>query len=166
MPNYCSNSILIKGNKKSMNKFYKTLLISGEYNDDTIFSFHQTVPLEDNDPIKTWGTKCDAIDPEIICADYTEFLVQCETAWSPPFAWVDKISKKFYDLTFTIAYCECGLQFYGLYVKNSVQKMEISREYKFLENDVIKDAHGERCREPSGRLKMFMDLHSIRNMGG
>jgi hypothetical protein len=192
MPNWCGCSIRIQGPEENMQEFYKTLSKPNECGETVVFSFHQTVPsavtensytsndrliLYEHPNITNWGTKWDAHDPVIVIKEPTDFLLQCDTAWSPPLKWGKKVTKMFPKLTFTISYCECGLQFYGMWCCNTEKQVTKTKEYNFLPDDTI----GYRIREdgtkvvdnenadeiqPNGRLKAFMEKYSIRNMGG
>lgn len=179
-----------------MEKFYQTLEKPDESGEQVVFSFHQTVPSANNSNGKgyytaeevlrmggglpnnnNWGTKWDACDPVIVKQDPTEFLLQCNTAWSPPLEWGQKVSKMFPKLTFTIAYCECGMAFYGVWMRNHDKHKTKTKEYLFLQDDYIgfrTQEDGSRVRddanpedmEANGRLKDFMEKYSISNTGG
>jgi hypothetical protein len=165
MPNYCSCSISVKGDEEEMKRFYTTLDIPNNCGQKVVFSFHQTVPCEKdcNTALTVWGTKWDVIDPVILEKSTTLFILTCGTAWTPPIKWGRKVSEMFPTLTFTIAYCEAGMEFYGVFETNSSQKETITQEYGFLEDDLI---HDEDEVEAGGRLKAFMEKHHIEHMGG
>lgn len=58
-----------------------------------------------------WGTKWDVearIDDE-----FDGFAANFETAWSPPSEWLASASKKFPSLSFSLAYAEGGVGFWG-----------------------------------------------------
>ena len=64
--------------------------------------------------IQNWGVKWD------ITIDYPEdpsgdMIYKFETAWGPPRPWVQKVSKDFPDLFFSIVFVEEGVYFAGLY---------------------------------------------------
>lgn len=187
MPNWCACSISIQGPEDAMAKFYQTLDKPDETGAKTVFAFHQTVPSANHEQmtssfpfelpnVKNWGTKWDACEPTIVTREPTKFLVQCETAWSPPLIWGQKVAKLYPTLTFTIAYCERGIGFYGVWVCNQAQQESRTEEYHFLTDDVIHyrtQADGTRIvdddndeSEPNGRLKAFMEKYSISHMGG
>jgi len=81
-------------------------------------------------------------------------------------------------LTITIAYCEYGLQFYGVWIKNLGKKSILTKEYQFLASDLTGDDKEEEDEEndedddeeeeskPNGRLKNFMTKYMLRSMGG
>lgn len=55
--------------------------------------------------INNWGTKWDLLEPEVHKEGY---IIQhsFKTAWSPPIAWVQKVSEKFPNLVFINEYQE------------------------------------------------------------
>ena len=181
MPNWCACSIHITGSKKDMKLFNKTLEKHNEADEKTVFSFYQTVPRPESADwytwnIKNWGTKWDCSEPTLVRKTHTEFLVQCDTAWSPPLAWGETVSRMFPNLTFTIAYCEAGMRFYGVWTRNGNNKETKTRKYEFLDDDIIgfRTENGVRVRddkdpweeEPNGRLKVFMEKYSLAHTGG
>lgn len=119
MPNYCSCRIIITGD--SLPEFKKTLNTKNYDGDVVKFAFHQTVPLEKDiknkiDIINKWGTNSDGgvwLKECKITDDEVSILT--ETAWSPPILWAKNCMKKFKDLDITVAYCESGSEFYGVW---------------------------------------------------
>lgn len=196
MPNWCACTISIKGSEEDMKVFYPTLDKPNESGDKVDFSFHQTVPSA-NDGKKfftgpgelpntgNWGTKWDACEVKILKKEPTEFFIHCETAWSPPLDWGHKFANKFRSLTVIIAYCEQGMQFYGVWTGCGKDRKTITEEYKFMDDDMLSyrteeqiDATGNkvevRIRDdddpddfaPNGRLKEFMEKYSLEHTGG
>ena len=150
------------------------------------FSFHQVVPSANNEHnlvngasvdgllpnCKNWGCKWDADEVEIETKEPKRCLIQCNTAWSPPLAWAAKMCGVFPKLTVTVAYCEMGMGFYGLWRRCVATKLKKEEEYQFVETDMElglenDDAEAEMVPiGPGGRLKQFMEEHKIRDMGG
>ena len=62
--------------------------------------------------IKNWGTKWDMGDP-VIGSEDSEFTCYFSTAWSPPVAAFEEISKRFPNATFELSYEEQGSDFTG-----------------------------------------------------
>ena len=61
-----------------------------------------------------WGTKWDAISPELTDESDNELIYFFSTAWSPPLQFVLYVSKKYPKLTFEIEYFEGGMGFKGI----------------------------------------------------
>lgn len=169
MPEWCACSIRITGSEVALANFVETLSEPDASGQSVVFSFHQTVPSKpacDCDlHIKIWGTKWDARNPAILKQTPTELLITCDTPWSPPTEWGRRVSGLFPELDFCIAYCESGLQFYGVSKFNGYARKTVNKEYRFLEDDIVavgNDDDGD-C-EPSGRLKRFMAKYSVPHM--
>lgn len=132
MPNYCQNTIIIKGN--SLSEFISTM--EKDENGLYIFSFNQTIPIPkewDREDwcdwrVENWGTKWDAVDPSIEEITDEILKIKCLTPWNPPLEWAKKCVKEFEDLKIEIGFCEGGNMFYGI-IKNRIQYvMEIADE--------------------------------------
>jgi len=54
MPNFCSCSITVEGDKIQMKEFYKTLLKPNGYGEESVFSFYQIVPHENKNQTDMW----------------------------------------------------------------------------------------------------------------
>tara|TARA_R100001440_G_scaffold61287_1_gene81190 strand:+ start:31 stop:489 length:459 start_codon:yes stop_codon:yes gene_type:complete len=65
--------------------------------------------------IDNWGTKWDVSDLSIDYEDDEQLELTFNTAWSPPEGIVDKLKKKYPDLTFTCFYDEPGMEVAGYY---------------------------------------------------
>ena len=123
MPNYCSNSLTIEGKHSHRQEFvdknrgfiHTDRKKEKEYKE---LSFHAQVPIPKKHTTKKgdgwyhwcinkWGTKWDASEP---CVDHNEHSTSYgfETAWSPPSAWVQKVSRKFPHLKFKVTWAEEG----------------------------------------------------------
>jgi hypothetical protein len=109
MPNWCSNSLTISGEKDSVQR----ILIKLEMLEDNKGVFEELVGLGDIDQtqyneggwyhwnIDRFGTKWDVIKNDFMCAfslldeedDETAFIVHFDTAWSPPSGFVLLLSE-------------------------------------------------------------------------
>lgn len=132
MPNYCNNSLKIKGNKTNLNKFAKKI------NKKAFLASFIPLPKEldgTNSPtgekpnlnllakykadnwydwkVKNYGTKWDC---EIDWLEKTEYDIQCsfDSAWSPPIEGLRQISLLYPKLVFFLDYEEEGAGFKGL----------------------------------------------------
>lgn len=185
MPNYCSCTVRIRGDDRSMAEFYKTLDLPDACGDSADFSFHQTVPEEEpsiDGHCRTWGTKWDAISPEVHVRDPTEFFVKFETAWSPPIAWAKQFSTMcFPDLELCLAYCECGMAYYGVWRAHQCRGLKEDRQYNFAKDSVDwdqeddngdQDDNGDHDAPPTWttirdpHLKKFLIKYQVRQLGG
>ena len=122
MPNWCMNSLYIRGNKKQIKKF-KTR--AKDKSNDSDLSMDKIVPepkkadgTESDDwygwRCDNWGTKWD-IDAHLDAED-DEFLeYSFDSAWSPPSTFIVKASKLFKKLSFLLKYEEPGMGFSGLF---------------------------------------------------
>lgn len=155
MPNYCSCRILITGN--SLPEFKQTMNTPNYDGTIVEFSFYQTVPgpkiLTGFHPFDNiWGTKWDAHNTNIKITD-TEVSIQVDTAWSPPTLWAESCIKKFQDLHITIAYCESGMEYYGVWKDGNDQY------YEFNEQDLTPEL------KLGGNLKKHIKKYQI-GLGG
>src|SRR6185312_324347 len=129
MPNWCAVSIKIEGKSDNMKKFYMSLNTFNENGKKVSFSFFQLVPRPEAEKnnwydwnTKNWGTKWDACEVVIFKETAEYIIIQCNTAWSPPTKWAINASKLYPDLTFTVAYCESGMEFYGVDIINDIKR--------------------------------------------
>ena len=62
--------------------------------------------------VQKWGTKWD-VEAELIDEDKNHLEYQFDSAWSPPTAWLAKVSKDYPLLQFILKYEEEGMGFMG-----------------------------------------------------
>jgi hypothetical protein len=125
MPNWCSNNLTVKSlrnDKKGileLKSFYheNTGVVDGDRQD---LSFNASVPIPKNADgeelynglTEIWGTKWDA--NEVYFENKGEELFYTfETAWSPPIEWLEKVSKMYPYLEFTLEFEESGVGLFG-----------------------------------------------------
>lgn len=127
MPNWCSNSLTVSINPDSKDKRVTSELkafyhenkgsVDGDRQDLT---FNAGVPVPNNlnseqsydFRVREWGTKWEA--NEIHFEDQGDLLVyNFETAWAPPIAWLEKISKFYPNLILRMEFEEPGMGIYG-----------------------------------------------------
>ena len=120
MPNWCMNSLYIRGNKKQIEKF-KTKAKA----EDTDLSMDNIIPQPrkaDGDisddwydwRCENWGTKWD-IEAHLRTEDNELLEYQFDSAWAPPTQFLVLASKLFKKLSFQIKYDEPGMGFFGLF---------------------------------------------------
>jgi hypothetical protein len=174
MPNWCSNALIVKGPKKDLDAFKATLNTVGASGEKELFCFHQTVP-QPADIIKgnvafgetrpnwytwnsaNWGTKWSACEARVV-ESAKSVKIWFDTAWAPPLAWLKSFGEKFPTLTVEMAYCECGMAFYGV---AEVVKGEFSDDggQSFADNDTDEDG------EAQGDLAKHLNKYGL-GMGG
>ena len=138
MPNYCYNSLTVKGDPNSLENFY----IKNK-SEDSELSLNKSVPVPDNlddlskeeflklfdNPTKEqkqilnesgrlyshhvikWGTKWD-VDVFSFENSGDKLIYNFDSAWSPPLKWLKITSKKYPELKFKIIAEESGFDFY------------------------------------------------------
>lgn len=143
MPNWNSNALSVKGNKKDIAALAK--FVKGKDNDgnEMPFDFEKVLPtppelLQYQSPmtdeakakefmdkygaedwynwrVKNWGTKWN-LDSEITFDVGDKFIdFSFDTAWSPPVGIIKELARKFPKLTFSLTYCEPGNTFAGVF---------------------------------------------------
>ena len=128
MPNWCSNSIELKGDKYHRQEFVDknkgySMWDTAKVNDYHNLSFHASVPCLKKHLTahkkntsnqgwyawcnKHWGTKWEAIDSEVYHSeDGTSYSF--ETAWGSPVEYVKKVSRMYPQIEFHVIWSEEG----------------------------------------------------------
>ena len=133
MPNWCSNTLQISGDKEQLELFkQKSIIKSGM--DVDIFVMDGCIPMPEelnimegiSDEIKAermqkygycswydwrydyWGTRTDAHDSEIVEESDNTIEIVFETAWCPPVHYIENIAKMYPLLNFDLYYMETG----------------------------------------------------------
>jgi hypothetical protein len=92
-----------------------------------------------------WGTKWDVREGVKLHGSLKDGELYChfDTAWSPPTEFLNTLSKKYPELTFTLYYAEGGVGFWGSYTVTNGEGEEISGVGKFWkEEDQDEDEDG------------------------
>lgn len=123
MPNYCSNTLVLKAStKEDLITFYKENYES----EPQSLSFNQAIPV----PIMTstvtdyynaWGTKWEPSDIEVYedfdmldeSEDLPRFGYVFYTAWSPPLPWLAHVAQRYPQIHFELEYSEPGCDVWG-----------------------------------------------------
>ena len=139
MPNWCTNTLEVKGNKKDVLAFKKLVKAKG-----TALSLAKICPEPDYTKVKVkptypkirekygkkqefvepsqawwdwciqnWGTKWD-VEAQITEISESCLVYDFDSAWSPPTDWLKKAMEKFPELCFTLKYHEAGVGFQGI----------------------------------------------------
>ena len=137
MPNWCENTLEVSGTTEDI-KAFKTQAKKEEGEHKTDLSLAQFVPLpaelkDTRSPalkpnkkliaqlgfdnwydwqIHNWGTKWD-VNATLSSEKPRTLHYFFDTAWSPPTAWLEKVSAMFPNLKFKLKYEEPGMAFHG-----------------------------------------------------
>ena len=111
MPNWCENKLIVRGEKKDMSRFIKTMDVENLLN-----SFVPLPKEEDTNWYQwhtdNWGTKWDVeIHDKMIEDDYVE--LSFNSAWGPPIAWLVLVAEEYPKLKFSMKFDEPGMCFMG-----------------------------------------------------
>jgi hypothetical protein len=152
MPNWCSNSIKIAGDREEIDK-----ILNKAKTEKSDFSLSQLFPIPELNKknwydwcVENWGTKWDLSSVDIDDQDDVVF-VNCQTAWGSPLEAFHKISKDYPNLSFTITYDEQGINIFGVaefqdgmnsdstseYDKQFGVKINFLMEQSFIKNEII-----------------------------
>jgi hypothetical protein len=150
MPNWCSNTLQISGDKEQLELFkQKSIIKSGMDVDIFVMDGCITMPEELNIMkdiseeelsirkakygydnwydwrFENWGSKWDAQEPYI--TEEEELLtINFDTAWSPAIPYVKQVAKMYPDLIFDLYFMETGEWFAGrVFAKNE----EVNEQY-------------------------------------
>lgn len=148
MPNWCSNHIIVEGEKSEiLNLIDIASSGSDENNNKNFFSFENVVPtpkeLLEGDGwhswrIENWGTKWDLHQDEKMFSNLEQggvegnmvFHLKYETAWSPAISFWMQVSDKFKSLQITNEFFEEGNDFIGqVYIVEGNIVDEVSRAF-------------------------------------
>ena len=117
MPNWCDNTLTIRGNKETIQKFIESS-VEVEDNKQTWLRLGKLHPAPEEDwydwRIANWGCKWEC---EIYNMDVTDEYAKIyfSSPWSPPCEWIDFVSKRFFpDLHFRLSFIETGVWFCGM----------------------------------------------------
>jgi len=154
MPNWCANTVVVKGDEEKVDAF-EEFLKGGKGNFDfNLFipypeeyrvldekhseAINKGLPWKDVPKkngynsggyewcIENWGTKWGACEVVTARMSPEVFYADFDTAWSPPIPVVQKASEMFDSLTFSISYSEEAMGFEG---RSEFLSGEIVNEY-------------------------------------
>ena len=123
MPNWCNNTLAVRGSKKQLMEFKKKVKSEDSElcMDNLIREPNKFRNLEylTGDVSKwrhsNWGTRCDITDAEL-WDEGDDFLVyHFVSKWCPPDQFILHSSKKYKKLSFQLRYDEPGMGFVGLF---------------------------------------------------
>ena len=123
MPNWCNNYITITGDEDKIKKIGQLIELSKREGEGGLFMTliglpEGITPAEHNENwwdihISHWGCKWDiTTEDHSIDIDTDTINISCETAWSPPIPFCQKVAEMF-GVDVRITYEECGVGFAG-----------------------------------------------------
>jgi Ferredoxin-like domain in Api92-like protein len=133
VPNWTYNRLTVEGEPDDVEAFFQAVLREnhGNNGDRSVLSFERHLPtpaelLEDPDErqpgcfpgwhtwrTQHWGTKWDAMWPDVIERRVGSITYSFATAWGPPDAWLQFVSGEHVKLTFRHEFCEEMRHFAG-----------------------------------------------------
>lgn len=163
MPNWCENRLVVNGSKEVVEQFLTDgINDSDEWTIGTYFPIPEelvdtTSPSKETNTeliekygvdnwydwnIRNYGCKwdCEAYDtPSTDDINYGggdgTLDIGFDSPWSPPTVWMDKISKKYPDLDFTLYFIEPGMNFCGvIYSRDGASSIE-EGEPEYMDGD-------------------------------
>lgn len=151
MPNWCSNTLIISGDKKEL-ELFKQKSITRSAKGLDIFLMEGLIPMpeelaicEDLTPEQTaeritkygydnwyywrlenWGSKWDAHESYINENEDEVLEINFDTAWSPAIPYIKQVAKMFPNLIFDLYFMETGEWFAG---RVTAHNEEINEQY-------------------------------------
>ena len=149
MPNWCNNSLVIKGKKADLKIFekaaYKKVVKNNKVEEETELSFENFIPIPEEQKenwydfcVNNWGTKWDACEVSL-CKGKKQLVYTFDTAWGPPAQVITAMAEQFTELKFRLDYEEPGMAFCGFVAyEDGVMTDDIHRDMTSdeLENGV------------------------------
>lgn len=151
MPNWCSNTLQISGNKEQLKIFKQKSIVKSGMNldiflmDGLITMPEELAKVEDITPeekaermakygydnwfdwrFENWGSRTDATDSDIIHLDDEGLTINFETAWSPAIPYIKQVAKMYPDLVFDLYFMETGEWFAG---RVTAHNEEVNEQY-------------------------------------
>lgn len=112
-----------------------------------------------------WGTKWD-VDKTELHGEPNDGELYChfDTAWGPPTNFLEAVSTKYPDLTFSLYYAEGGMGFWGSYTITNGEGEETSGEGDFWNDEECDDDKDsiDMVTEP---VRAFLEEHGLHTGG-
>lgn len=145
MPNWCSNNVTLKSNKKQL-----------DFLEDIDFDLSFIINWEVGDNVKDlWGTS-QYNQPLLYRKSDEELIVSFESAWTPP----DLIYKELINMGINVnaTYVEIGCSFFGYYTTKGKELVENLYDIPELSNE---DDDREKCLNVFKRCFDCYDLEIL-----
>lgn len=120
MPNWCECTLIVMDdNFNNLETFYQD---NKDESQNFELSFNKMIPLPDDEQenwynwrVQNWGTKWDLSNDTLYTVDSESKYISYSfnTAWNPPFAWLNSVTNIYKDLTFQLKYAEPGHAYAG-----------------------------------------------------
>jgi len=96
--------------------------------------------------VKNWGTKwdCDSSECGYDVHEDIHFVVNFNSAWSPPIGWLDNVIKLFPDLNFKLVFMETGNWFAGCVYNNEGGLEIVEGEPEYVQDGVVYNYDGDK----------------------
>lgn len=143
MPNWCNNTLIVRGDKTEMESFLRSIEVKPCNVDDPMdydFSLLHPLPEDQHENWydwcnRNWGTKWSPAEVERVDAENNpyETMFEFQTPWCPATKLFQHISKMFPKLAFYESGYESGV---GFAVSNAIHKGEILEELGFSYSDI------------------------------
>jgi hypothetical protein len=118
--------------------------------------------------IANWGTKWDVGNDIELHGDpkYGELYCHFDTAWGPPIEFLNTLSIRYPELTFSLYYAEGGVGFWGSYTVTNGEGEETSGVGKFWrERDEDQDDEDDDYPPVTDVVREFLEEHGLHTGG-
>lgn len=143
MPNWCNNTLIVRGDKTEMESFLRSIEVKPCNVDDPMdydFSLLHPLPEDQHENWydwcnRNWGTKWSPAEVERVDAENNpyETMFEFQTPWCPATNLFKHISKMFPQLAFYESGYESGV---GFAVSSAIHKGEVLEELGFSYSDI------------------------------
>jgi len=137
MPNWCSNTLTIKGSPKELSKLMKAVEITNSEETSehfkSLFSCHRVIPRPASENanwynwnVDNWGSKWDLADVERQDSEWESgaLTYTFNTAWSPVPQVIEKLAKQNKKVTIKYEYWEGGSDYWGEHTYEKGKEVE------------------------------------------
>lgn len=163
MPNWCSNTITIRGDVETLSQL-KPVLEAGE---GLLEAIKPIGEWEYDTAVEAWGTKWDVSTEGLVFVDNGDGTATIEgyfdSAWAPPIEAYNTFLEANEDCSVTASYYEPGMDFAGLYDNGDDEYLEGLHDEFALPEDEQSDLY-KRLDEEWGlseQFEMWIDDENI-----
>lgn len=115
MPNWCSNTFSIRGNKNSISDLW----VAAELKEGLLEAIAPIGDWEYGNAVETWGTKWDVSLEGLQYTDHGDGTAEIsgyfDSAWSPPIGAYEQLAADFDSCIIEASYFEPGMDFAGFW---------------------------------------------------
>ena len=152
----CSNTLIIKGKTKEHTDAF---WLSKEFIEaNGLFNAFVTRPdsITELNEVEKWNKENWGVEAEAEDVDYGEDAIHFDSAWVPPEAFLDFLSRVYPDVMFELYYSNAGRMMAG-----NIRKCKYMGVDKSTSIPISFDADGE----PVGFYKNFLNTHNLHTGG-